>query len=293
MLAVCGAALFAVVSYRSIPLKPAALVRRLPAKDSLVMAVDFAALRKLGYLQLLDGSKMGQDPEYEKFVEETQFNYTQDLDYVAAAFGPNGKYILARGRFDWKALRGYALAQGGQCYNSLCRMAGSTPERHISFLSLQSNLMALAVSHDEDAAIVMEDPVAESGNVPAPDAAVWFYLPPAVLKSSDLPEGTALFAKSLDQAKSVTLGFAKDSGRIAARLSVLCKDDQDALLTTAELTKVTEVLKSVIVHAGQRPNPRDWSGVLSAGQFQNQGPKVFGYWPIERAFLENMLGGAQ
>lgn len=293
MLAVCGAALFAVIAYRSIPLKPAALLKRLPVKDSLVVAIDFSGLRKAGLLQMLDGSKIGQDPEYENFVEETQFNYTQDLDYALAAFGPTGKYILARGRFDWKALRAYALAQGGECYNSLCRMPGSTPERHISFLPVQSNLMALAVSTEDEAALRME--ASDSGaaaNIPAPDAAVWLYVPPAVLKSpGDLPEGTALFARSLDQAKSVTIGFTPDQGRLAAKLNVLCKSDQDALVTTAELSKVTEVLRSVIAHAGQHPNPGDWSGVLASGKFENKGPRVFGYWPIERPFVENMLGG--
>jgi hypothetical protein len=293
MVAVCGAALVAVIAYRSIPLKPANLLRRLPAKDSLVVAIDFAALRKLGVLQMLDGSKVGREAEYEKFVEETQFNYTQDLDYVLASFGPNGKFILARGRFDWKALRSYVLNQGGDCYNSLCRMVGSTPERHISFVSVQSNLMALAVSRDEDAALRAEgtDASAVNANIPVPEGAVWMYLPPAVLKSpADLPEGTALFARSVDQAKSVTIGFAPEGDHIAARLNVLCKSDRDAMVTTAELSKVTEVLRSVIVHAGQRPNPSDWSGVLASGKFENKGPRVFGYWPIERPFVENVLG---
>jgi hypothetical protein len=290
---VCGGAIFAVIFYRSRPLTPAAMMKRLPAKDSLVLAIDFAALRRAGVLQYLDGSKMGLEADYEKFVEETQFSYTQDLDYVAAAFGPHGKFILASGRFDWKALRAYALEQGGQCYNSLCRMQGSTPERHISFISVQSNLMALAVSTEDDAALLMETSETPVGavNLPAPDAAVWMYLPPAILKSpGELPEGTVLFARSVDEARNVTLGFAPEGGRIAARLNVLCKSDQDAMVTTAELTKVTEVLRSVIGHAGQRANPGDWSGVLSSGTFENKGARVLGYWPIERAFVQNMLG---
>jgi hypothetical protein len=293
MVAACAAALFAVIGYRAIPLRPVTLLKRLPARDSMMAAIDFAALRRLGVLQVLDGSKMGREAEYEKFVEETQFNYTQDLDYVLASFGPRGKFILARGRFDWKALRGYALNQGGECYNSLCKMEGSTPDRRISFVSVQSNLMALAVSPDEDAALRMEGSEAsnEAANIPAPDAAVWLYLPPAVLKSpGELPEGTALFARSLDQAKSVTLGFAPEGDHIAAKLNVLCKSDQDAMVTTAELSKVTEVLRSVIVHAGQRPNARDWSGVLASGKFENKGARVLGYWLIERAFVENVLG---
>lgn len=293
MVAVCGAALLAVMAYRAIPLAPAALLKRLPTKESLVVAIDFKALRKLGLLQMLDGSAMGEEADYAKFVEETQFNYTQDLDYVAASFGPKGKYILARGRFDWKALRAYALSQGGHCYNSMCSMAGSAPERYISFLPVQSNLMALAVSPADDAAMEMEAAEAAGGasGIPPPSGAVWLYLPPPILKSpGDLPEGTVLFARSVDDAKSVTLSFTPENGHIAAKLDVLCKSDRDALVTTAELTKVTEVLGSVIAHAGQRPNAADWSGVLSSGKFENKGSRVFGYWPIDRDFVSNMLG---
>lgn len=293
MVALCGGALFTVIFYRSRPLTPAALLKRLPAKDSLVLAIDFASLRHAGVLRFFDASKMGREPDYEKFVEETQFNYTQDLDYAVAAFGPYGKFILARGRFDWKALRAYAIQQGGQCYNSLCRMPGSAPDRHISFMSIQTHLIALAVSAEDDAALLMQSSEAPIGAVslPAPDAAVWMYLPPAILKSpGQLPEGTVLFARSVNEASNVTLGFAPEDGHIAARLNVLCKSDQDALVTTAELTKVTEVLRSVIAHAGQHANPADWSGVLSSGTFENKGPHVLGYWPIEQAFVQNMLG---
>ena len=62
------------------------------------------------------------------------------------AFAPDGKYMLLKGRFDWKSLRGYVRGSDGLCNNSFCRMAGSTPDRRISFFPVQSNLMALAVS---------------------------------------------------------------------------------------------------------------------------------------------------
>ena len=39
--------------------------------------------------------------------------------------------------------------EDGHCYNSLCRLNGSTPERKISFFPVQQNLMAMAVSPDD------------------------------------------------------------------------------------------------------------------------------------------------
>lgn len=289
MVALCAATLVAVIFYRAVPLKPAAMLQRVPTKDSLVAAIDFGALRKMGVLQMLDSSSMSRDPDYEKFVEETQFNYTQDLDYVLASFGPGGKYFLARGRFDWKAIRAYALNHGGLCYNTLCRMTGSTPEKHISFYAVQQNVMALAVAQEDDAALRMQNEVAT--DLPPPSGALWLYLPPAVLKSPDeLPEGTVLFAKSVDQAKSVILNFAPEGDHIAAKLDVLCRNDNEALVTATELSKVTEVLKSMIAHGGHRPDASDLTGVLSSGTFENKGPRVFGYWPIQQSFVENILG---
>ena len=42
----------------------------------------------------------------------------------------------------------------------------------------------------------------------------------------------------------------------------------------------------------QTANPRDLTGFLTSGSFRNEGPRVFGYWPIEPAFVQNMLGGS-
>ncbi len=285
----CIAAGWGVVAYRSRVLSPAELVKRLPAQDSLLLYIDFRALRRAGLLQLLDGSKLGEEPEYESFVRQTDFNYLQDLDSALAAFAPKGKYILATGRFDWKALREYVKKQKGDCYNSVCRMGGSTPEREISFLPLQANLMAMAVSPDDMAAMHLET-ADEGSTTPAPDAPVWLFLPPVFLKSADaLPSGTKLFAETVEDAKSVTLGFSPEGDRLAARLNVLCRSDEDATLAVAQLTKITQVLREVIAHAGAAPPPSDLGSVLSSGSFESKGPRVYGYWPIERAFVEKTL----
>jgi hypothetical protein len=289
VLAICAAAGWGVMAYRSRNLTPAELIKRLPSQDALLLYIDFGALRQAGLLQLLDGSKLGQESEYESFVRDTDFNYVQDLDSALAAFAPTGKYILAKGRFDWKALTKYAERQHGECYNAVCQMSGSTPDRRISFLPVQTNLMAMAVSTDPLAAIRMETTTV-GAPLPAPDAPVWMFLPPAVLKSQDaLPAGTQLFAQTVQNAKSVTLGFSPEGKRLAAKLTVLCRNDQDAALAAAQLTKITEVLRQLIAHSGQNPPPSDLADILRSGAFQSKGPRVYGYWPIERAFVEQTL----
>ena len=73
-----------------------------------------------------------------------------DLDSALVSFPrTGGSYFLVSGRFDWKSLRTYVTREHGQCVNSLCRVVGSVPDRHISFLPLRRDLMAMAVSTDQ------------------------------------------------------------------------------------------------------------------------------------------------
>lgn len=297
MLAGFAVAIWGVIAYRARTMSPADLMKRLPAQDALLLYIDFSALRRAGLLQLLDGSKLGQEPEYESFVRDTDFNYLQDLDSALAAFAPAGKYILAQGRFDWQALHAYAEKQHGGCYNTLCKMDGSAPDRNISFLPLQSGLMALAVSTDAAAALRLE--TAEAGPpLPAPDAPIWMFLPRAFLKSQDsLPAGTLQFAKSVEDARSVTLGFSPEGNRLAARLNVLCHSDQEAALAAAGMTELTGVLRKIVAQSGHKPSLSDPGGpmtlVLASGSFTSKGSLVFGYWPIERAEVEQLLAPPQ
>ena len=287
---VCGAAfLSGVIWYRSRALSPQAMWKRLPGDDALVFYVDFDALRRGGLMRVFDSAKAPEDPEYLRFVHRTGFDYKRDLDAVMAAFGPAGNFILAKGRFDWKSLRSYVESQQGQCYNSLCRMAGSAPDRRISFLPVQSGLMAMAVSTDGMAATRLTGS-APGPDPPIPDAPVWASLPPSLLKSSDnLPAGTRPFARAVGQAESVMLSFVPEGDRFALQLNVVCRSDQDAYDAATQMTRVTALLRKMIALEKQTPNSGDLSGVLVSGTFRNSRNRVFGHWPIERVFVENLL----
>jgi hypothetical protein len=290
--AVCGVSVGGVAWYRARSLTTASLLRRIPAEDALVAYIDFSELRRGGILQLLDGSKAGEDPEYRSFVRQTQFDYKKDLDAAIVAFAPTGRFLLLKGRFDWKSLRAYVESQNGKCANSFCRMTGSTLERRISFFPLRSNLMALAVSPDDSAALRLESAV--SGPDPqVPAAPVWLSIPTSVLKSSDsLPEGTRMFASGMERAETVTLAFAPEGRGLAARLDVRCRDERDAEDLAAQLTRTTSLLREMMEREHRKPDPADLSGVLTSGAFRNDGRRVLGYWPIERAFVQNVLGGS-
>ncbi|HXS97256.1 MAG TPA: hypothetical protein VN736_21815 [Candidatus Limnocylindrales bacterium] len=268
---------------------PGALLRRLPAGGALVLSVDFAALRNAGILNLLGGAGVGEDPEYQAFVQKTKFNYKQDLDLALAAFGASGKYMLLKGRFDWNSLEAYARAQGGGCADGLCKMQGSTPDRKISFFKLQSGVMALAVSPDDGAALRMKASGPERTISADQQAPVWLQIPPSALKSGEnLPDGTLPFAHTVDSADTILLAFQPEGKGLAAKLDVVCRSEQDAIAMSLQLTKITGLLKRMIEAEHQHPNPADFSGVLTSGSFRSQGNRVYGYWPIDKSFVANL-----
>jgi hypothetical protein len=288
--AVCGGVIGGVLWYHDRNLSNSTLLRRLPVADSLVVGIDFTALRNSGILQALEDSKVAEEPEYQAFVHETDFNWRQDLDGAILAFAPTGKYLLVRGRFDWKSLQSYVAQQGGDCYNAFCSMKGSADDRQISFFPLRRNLMGMAVSSDSTAALRLQK-VSTGKGLEAPDAPLWLSVPVGVLKSSqNLPEGTRMFASGLGQAQSLTLTLAPEGNRFAARMTVTCRNETDAAKVALELTRVTQLLRDMIAREHQKPNPSDLSGVLTAGSFRPQGKRVDGYWPVERSFIQNMLG---
>ena len=290
----CSAVIGGVAWYRARSFStPAQMLKRLRTRDAVVAYVDFAALRNAGILQMFAASKVAVEPEYQAFVQKTGFDYQQDLDSALVSFSPKGRYFLLRGRFDWNALRGYVESQAGSCYNTLCRMEGSARSRQISFFPLRTNTMAMAVSPDETAAMSMQADSPDQRPITIPDAPLWVSLPPSILRSGeDLPEGTRMFARALENAESAMLSIGPEGARFQAGLVVECRSSQDAAALAGQLTKVTTMLREMIVREHQAPNPRDLSGVLTAGTFRPEGTRVLGRWPIERAFFEQIVGSS-
>jgi hypothetical protein len=270
----------------------AALLARLPAKDAVILEIDFAALRKAGLIDLLASSKTPEEADYKQFVSKTEFDYTQDLDLVLASFGPEGKYFLLKGRFDWNRLNGYARSVGGDCYNTKCSMHGSTPDRNISFFPLRSEIMALAVSKDPDAVLkLMAQPPPDNSSRPPVEPVSISFSPAALKGMGTLPTGTHLFAHTLEDAEQVILSLGPQGRDFQLTLSARCRNDHDAELLAREMERNTDLLRSMIARENRTPNPADLSGVLTAGTFSHEGPRVTGRWPLSHGFVENTLAG--
>ncbi len=271
---------------------PADLVAYLPPAKAPLLYVNVDGLRRAGVLELLAGSGIAEEEEYKRFVADSGFDYRKDLDAALVSFQDSAKLFVLVGRFDWKALSAYAEKQGGACQNGLCRMPGSRADRNISFYSLRRNVLALAVDPDNWAAsLIAPRKVAELPNFPAEP--IWLTLPASAIRKDGLPPGTRSFASALEGAENLTFALGADAADYALNLRVECRKPEEAGALAAQLRGATEMLRSLIAREKQTPNPADLSGILTSGQFRQDGLRVYGRWPLKRAFLENIAGGAR
>ena len=269
----------------------AGLVECLPQDRSTHVYIDVDALRRAGILQLVAGSKAGEDQDYRGFVEQTGFDYRTDLDAVAAAFLSGDTYLALRGRFDWKLLSKYAREHGGRCLNAVCDMPATSPERHISFYPLKSDILALAVSREERG-VTMIGPNQWTTKPQLPAEPVWISAPSFAFSDvKDLPAGTHSFLSPLAQAQKIVFAVGPEGNRLQIRLDVACQNPESAMALATQLTSTTDLLKKMLEREHKTPNVADLSGVLVAGSFQQKDQRVVGVWPVERAFVEALATG--
>lgn len=289
--AACAGLIGLLARHRESRRSSAEWLARLPPGEAVLLYLEFGALRRAGLLELLDLARLEQEADYRAFVQDSGFDPRQDLDAVLLAFHPQGNFFLLRGRFDWRSLNQFVSRLGGDCYNSFCRVAGSRPERRISYFPLRPDVMALAVSPDEWAAARLQRRWRAVEPAGAPAYPVWARIPPQVLaKAENLPPGTRLFAKALSAAEGVLFSAAPAGDHMQLHLEVTCRSAPEAATLLAQLRRLTETLREMIAREKQQPNPRDLSGVLTAGVFEQAGRRVQGRWPLGRPFLESLAG---
>jgi len=275
----CGAVWFKIHA-RNAFFAPSALLSRFPSEDALVLSADFATLRRAG---LLSESRTGPEPEYKQFVEGSGFDYKRDLDFLAASFSRSGTFFIARGRFDWKKLRAYAARQGGSCYQELCRIQGSTAERHISFLPLRDDALALAVSTNDLAATRLTN-AAEPITTPLPSSPVWLSVPGAELRRQDaLPPGLHLMLSALTTADRVVITLGPAGQGIEAQLEATCRTQDDARVLASQLHNTTDLLK--------KASQGEMAALLGAGRFDQKDRSVTATWPVSNSLIDSLTNG--
>jgi len=228
---------------------------------------------------------MSQEPEYRQFVDGTGFDYRRDLDSVSASFSRSGNFFIARGRFRWEMLRDYAVRQGGSCYQDLCRVQGSRPERQISFLPLRSDAIALAVSTDDLAATRLTHPGTPI-TTPIPAAPVWISVPGTELRhQNSVPPGVHLILSALSSADRVAITLGPSGQAIEAHLEATCRSENDARLLANELRSATALLKDAAAR-DKNSGDDEVSALLTAGTFDQKDRRVNGKWPVRKSLLD-------
>jgi hypothetical protein len=280
ILLVCGAAWSRIHASRAF-FNPPVLLSRFPAEDALVLSADFAVLRRAG---LLTESRTTLEPEYKQFLDGTGFDFKRDLDSLVASFSRTGTFFIVRGRFDWKKLHDYAARQGGSCYEDLCRVQGSQPDRHISFLPLRHDALALAVSTN-DLAVTRLTKTADPVTIPLPSAPVWISVPGAELRRQDaLPPGMHLMLSALTTADRVVITFGPGVQGIEAVLEATCRTQDDARILASQLSSMTAILKKNV-------SDNEVAAMLAAGSFDQRDRRVTGKWPLRKSLLDALTNG--
>ncbi|HYL37353.1 MAG TPA: hypothetical protein VEV17_15670 [Bryobacteraceae bacterium] len=287
LIAICAAAIGGLYLFRMRGGSgPAGLVSYLPAANATVIYIDVDAIRRSGILNMVAGSKAAEEIEYKQFVDQTLFDYRQDLDAVAAALKDNQVFFALRGRFHWKNLMDYALHQGGSCHNGFCVTPGSRPNRRISFYALKPDILAMAVSPDDFAAYQIARKSGAAPVVPSSQP-VWAVVPILALKNADsLPAGTKPYVRALGDAQQVVFALGPEGDHLQLALNVTCRDPQAASSLLVDLEGATNELRKRIAKEHQPADPSDLSGVLAAGAFRRDDRRVYGQWPIARSFVD-------
>jgi len=279
--------------FYSRPYDAVRLVQCLPQDRSLHVYMNIGLLRSAGILELLAGTQGTEEADYKRFVEQTGFDYRNDLDAVAAGFRDGDEYFAVQGRFQWDRLAAYANMHQGKCLDNTCSMPASQAGKTISFSLLRRDVLAMAVARDpQGSRVIFPGFWKEPPKIPT--AAIWVSAPPYVFADLPLvPSGLSPFRTQLSHASNTvfTLGPTPDQKAFELRMTVDCGAPDDATKMAAQFVSVTDLLKKMLDRDKLKPTAGDLSGVLIAGHFEAQKDHVTGTWPIERKFIESLVSG--
>ena len=167
-------------------------------------------------------------------------------------------------------------------------MQGSTPERHISFLPLRGDAIALAVSTNDLAAarlVTAGQPV--TGSIPA--GPVWLSVPGSVLRQRNaVPAGLRGMFTALLNTDRVVVTIQPSGGGLEARMEASCKSAADAAVLASQLRLATSALRDALAAEKQDD---ELAAMMKSGTFDENGSRVVGRWPVRKTLLDSLTAG--
>ena len=277
-----GAILFGIDFYRHRYVRDNRdLVRLLPAGDLTLVYADIGLLRKAQLLGLVSNIKVAPDKEYDDFIRQAGFDYTRDLDAIVIGIDPVQTFMIGRGRFHWDQLRGFALAHQGACQAEACRVPATTPGRWVNFLTIQPDVLAVAVSPNDAGADELRPP-GRRVQEEIPDAPVWAKFSHQLLSNpTSLPLPAQIFAISMQSAHFVEMAARPQSLNLKARF----ENGPAADTARRQLEIQTRTLTSALLKKDEKPDPATFAGLLTQGSFQVVGTDLLGIWPLRPELL--------
>lgn len=262
------------------------LLSHLPSQNAVLGFASVEALRVSGLLQT-DASPQMREPEYEAFIRKSGFNWERDLDAIVWSSTADARFFFVTGRFDWERLREFVKEEGGECRDSFCTVAGSQPDRQISFFPWHASVMALAVSPDRYAADRLRLEYRHSFEPPA--APFWMHFTGGALQDAN-PGAPGLkgFLRLLEQAESATLFLESRGEAFSLELRAQCENAERAGALQRDFSKLTEWLNTLLRIEKQDPGEAELASVLSSGTFEAKESTMEGSWPIRREFLASL-----
>ena len=165
----------------------------------------------------------------------------------------------------------------------------SRPNRRVSFYPVRPDVMGLSISQDDFAAYQIARKSGKLTLAP-PLQPVWMLVPAMALRDADsLPAGAKPYASALRNAEEIVFTIGPQEDHLQVSINVQCRDANDASAMQRDFENTTDTLRKWIAREHQRPNPSDLSGVLVAGTFRREDRRIFGQWPIPRAFVDAMV----
>ncbi len=239
---------------------------RLPSGESVIVFLDLDALRPLGVLDWLALSRLG---------EETRVPCLRRADGLRRAerLAPGAHRLPSRRQF-LPGARPLRLAGAG----SLRQLPGRLLLQHVlpghrePARAANFVLPASPGRHGAGGEPRAPRPLSCCSSAVPPSATslrrrlrcgLWF--PPASFAGSErLPRHAPVRQSAFGKRAPAFAAFPAADG-LQLRLEVTCRSPQQAGALLDQLRGLTETLREMIAREGHRPNPRDLSGVLTAG----------------------------
>ncbi len=266
------------------------LIGFLPGGNGTRVFADVALLRRAGILDAFSTGKLGEDPDYKQFEEETHFDYRRDLDTLGGSLEGNRANFLLRGRFDRRELWRYAAARNGTCSGDWCRMPAITPGRWASFGLPQPDLLALAVGPEPADPLARFNFKAGGGFTSPSSDPVWVELSQKVLQQpAELPLPLQIFAISVQSAAPVILSLGAvggaESGAFLLKLDAQFSTAAAADTIRKQLELETKSLSLALAKQRQGADSKGFTGLLASGTFATASQHLLGRWLIRPELL--------